>query len=406
MTTPGEPLWRRALVLGGIVLLALNMRTPIVAVSAVLDRVVADLSLSAATAGLLTAIPVLAFSVATPFLAMGLRRVGPDAAVLVTLIGITAGTVLRSSGGAFSLLAGTIVIGVSIALGNILVPVLIRRNFPVQRRAGLTGLYTAALNLGSVLSLVATVPVADALGWGASLNVWIGFALLAAIVWVVAVGWRRALRPRPISDAIITATGSLRVPLGSVPAQTRRRIVMLSIAFAAQSFSYYGLTAWLPQILGALTGADSTTAAAGSAPFQVFAVVSALTVGPLSQRLRYVSIVGGLALCWLMVPLGLLLAPDLWPVWISFGGLGQGGVFTLVLIVLVQVGRSDEEVGRFSAIVQGTGYAVAATGPTAIGLLHDATGGWIASLIALLIAVVVLSGFAMAGSARLRYRRN
>ena len=63
-------------VVAAILLLALNLRGPLVAVSPVLDTISADLGISATTAGLLTGLPVLCFGLATPFASALLARVG------------------------------------------------------------------------------------------------------------------------------------------------------------------------------------------------------------------------------------------------------------------------------------------------------------------------------------------
>ncbi|MCU1406393.1 MAG: transporter, partial [Glaciihabitans sp.] len=88
---PRNPLLHRALILAGILLVALNLRSPIVAVAPVLDRIVSDIGLTAVTAGLLTSLPVLAFALTTPIAAALLTRIGPDFAVAMSLLGIIAG---------------------------------------------------------------------------------------------------------------------------------------------------------------------------------------------------------------------------------------------------------------------------------------------------------------------------
>ena len=132
----------------GIVLVALSMRGPIIAPTPVVADIQADVGLSAAAAGLLTGLPVLLFALTTPVASRVIRRAGPEAAVLLCLLGVLAGTVLRSAGPAPVVLAGTVVIGAAIAVGNIVVPVIIRRDVPWRRTSAVTAAYTAALNVG------------------------------------------------------------------------------------------------------------------------------------------------------------------------------------------------------------------------------------------------------------------
>jgi CP family cyanate transporter-like MFS transporter len=387
----------RFFVLAGIVLIAMNLRTPIVAVAPVLDRIVNDIGLTAVTAGLLTSLPVLAFSLTTPLSAALLGRVGPDFAVATSLIGVIVGVALRSSGTEALLFTGTVVMGFAITLGNVMVPVLIRRNYPPAGRAGVTGLYTSALNVGSMLTLVATVPISDALGWRLGLNVWSALAITALLVWFAAVGWRRFAVPAPMVHST-EAPEEVRAPEAGTahlirvsPRARMFRLIFLACGFGGQAFSYYGLTAWLPQILAALSDIPTAVSSAGSSLFQVFAIVGALVVPLLTRRVPYWVIVLGVCVLWATVPLGLLFAPDLWALWLSFGGIAQGGTFTLVFIVVVELATTDSEAGRGSALVQGLGYAIGATGPSVFGALHDLTGGWTMSLIAILVAVGLLA---------------
>lgn len=405
----------RFLILAGIVLIAMNLRSPIVAVAPVLDRIVTDIGLTAVTAGLLTSLPVLAFAVTTPVAATLLGRIGPDFAVAMSLIGVLIGVAIRSAGNEAALFIGTVVMGFAITLGNVLAPVLIRRNYPPGHRAAVTGLYTAALNVGSMLTLVGTVPVSDVVGWRVGLNVWSILAIVALAVWVVAVGWRRATRPTRMSARTATPASSTvpeidpehladTLPAEALSDTAAQRIVrlpaarrstlgrfwLLGIAFGGQAFSYYGLTAWLPQILSALSDIPTAGSSAGSSLFQICAIVGALGVPVLTARLPYRGILVLLVVLWAVVPIGLLAAPSLWVIWLCAGGIAQGGTFTLVFIVVVELARSDAEAGRASALVQGIGYAIGAAGPSVFGALHELSGGWTGPLVAILVAVGTL----------------
>jgi CP family cyanate transporter-like MFS transporter len=425
MTSPAAATDRlpphRILLLASIVLLAMNLRSPIVAVAPVLDRIVADIGLTAVTAGLLTTLPVLAFAATTPIAAALLGRIGPDLAVALSLLGVIVGVAIRSVGGGTALFVGTIVMGFAITLGNVLAPVLIRRSYPPGRRAGVTGLYTAALNVGSMLTLVGTVPISDAIGWRLGLDAWSVLAVLALGVWIAAVGWRRVSRAERIAPGGAparatstassapqhTATGSEAadtIPAEAMTETAPQRVVrtpvrgrspmglfwVLGIAFGGQAFSYYGLTAWLPQILAAVSDIPTAGSSAGSSLFQVFAIVGALGVPVLTARLPYRWILVMLVVLWAIVPLGLLMAPSLWVLWLCAGGIAQGGTFTLVFIVVVELARTDSEAGRGSALVQGIGYTIGATGPSVFGALHEMGDGWTGPLVALLAAVTAL----------------
>ncbi len=269
-----------ALLAVAVLLVAINLRGPIVAVAPVVGAIRADLGVSAAVAGLLTSLPVLAFAVASSPASWLIGRIGPERAVLVGLAVLGAGTLLRSSDGVAGALGGTVLIGVGITVGNVVVPVVIGRDFP-HRSGPLLGAYTAVMNIGSMITLSITVPLADDVGWRIALLAWVVVMLAAAALWVVAVrrrtpthdeaaagrngsstsgeGDERAVRPLPLA-AHTTAVET---------APWRRRVGWLLVAaFAGQSFSYYGLTAWLPEILADLRGLGPASAGVASSLFQ------------------------------------------------------------------------------------------------------------------------------------------
>ncbi|ROQ37154.1 CP family cyanate transporter-like MFS transporter [Frondihabitans sp. PhB188] len=385
-----------------IVLIALNLRGPIVATAPVLDDIKSDLALGALVAGLLTSIPVLCFAVASPLASAVIGRLGAERAVTVGLLGIVVGTILRSLGTQTWLIVGTIVIGVSITVGNVVLPVIIRRDFSPERAGFITGVYTSALNVGSMITSLGTAPLAASTGWPLALVVWGSFAIIAGAVWIVAIGFRSALRGTGENRAQELLTGPVEVITASIPVVSagarppttslfrRWSTWGLTLAFAGQAFGYYGLTAWIPTLLHDEVGLSRAGAGASSSIFQILAVVGALGVPLLSLRWRPVYIIGLVATLWLFMPLGLLFAPQLWFVWSLFGGIAQGGGITIVFIIIVRMVTSDVEARRLSALVQGGGYALASLGPLVVGGVHDATRSWAAPMIVVFVSVLVL----------------
>ena len=385
------------LVVAAILLLGVNLRGPIVAVSPVLDTISADLGISATTAGLLTGLPVLCFGLATPAASALLARFGLGRGVSISLVVLLAGMLLRSVDGLPSALAGTLLIGIAITVGNVAVPVVIARDLP--RRAGpVLGGYTAALNVGSMLTLSLTVPLASALGWRTAVASW-GVLVLAALAL-----WAYATRG-PIREPAAAAghTGDATTDGGDDRTWWRRPTVwLLTAAFSGQAFAYYGVTAWLPLLLRDELGMAPGAAGLSASIFQIAALFGAFGVPVLLRVLpgpRGVVLI--VAAAWATLPLGLLLAPSLWPVWCAVGGAAQGGGLVAVFSLVVRAARDLVDNRRISALVQGGGYVVAASGPTVVGAVHEATGGWTAPLLVVLAAIVLLgtAGAASAGRA-------
>jgi CP family cyanate transporter-like MFS transporter len=297
---------------------------------------------------------------------------------------ILAGTLLRSAGGFDLALAGTLLIGLAITAGNIAVPVVVARDFPSDA-ARVTGFYTAALNGGSVLTTALTAPIAAAVGWRWALLVW---GVLIPVAWVP---WRRAVARRGVEAPVPLAASGVGAR-DEVHALRRPLTWLLVLMFAGQSFGYYGVTAWLPSILSDSLHLGTGSAGGGSALFQLGGVLGAIAV-PLAVRrgagLRSVFVV--IAVGWLLLPIGLLVAPAAWPVWVFVAGSAQGGNFTVIFTAIAERTGSPGEARRTSTAVQTLGYVAAAVAPSIIGAVHGATGSWTAPLTVILAMLVVMS---------------
>ena len=368
------------LVMVAIGLIALNMRGPFVAVAPVVGSMRQDLGFSPVEIGFLTGIPVLCFALAAPLASLAGRKLGPEFAITLTLLGVVLGVVVRSAGGGGLVMLGTVILGIAITIGNIVVPLIIRRDFSPAKQGAAMGTYTATLNIGSFITSMVTAPLAELLGWRPAIAASAVFALAAAAVWVPAVG-SRSFRPEAIPGTDPTRTAE-------APA-SRWITVALTAGFAGQAFSYYGVTAWLPSLLADELGLAPAAAGAGSSLFQILAIAGSLGV-PFAARFASTTAVSlALGALWLTVPLGLLLAPELWWLWSSFGGVAQGGGITLIFVAIIRLARDQASAGRMSAVVQGAGYSFGAAAPTLLGFVHGVSDSWTGPLLMILGSVAM-----------------
>ena len=126
--------------------------------------------------------------------------------MLASLLGTLIGVLIRSVGGVPGALIGTLIIGLAITVGNVVSPVIIGRDFR-GRAATVTGVYTGALNVGSMITLTATGPLVTQFGWQIALAAWAVLPVIAAVVWVPLAQRRAAARARQ--------TGCIRRPHGN-----------------------------------------------------------------------------------------------------------------------------------------------------------------------------------------------
>ncbi len=367
-----------------LILVSLNLRGAISAVSPVLDDIRADLGLSAGQAGLLTTLPVLCFAVGSLLVPGIARKWGVDRAVVVALLFIAAGIALRPWGGATQLLVGTVVIGAGITVGNVLIPVLVKRDFS-HRLGAMTGASTASLTAGAAITAALMIPLAHGLGWRTATAVWAVLALAGAWLWAVSSRGR----------------GDVEVPAASGRSTVWRSGGgwALGVYFGCQSGLYYAMTAWLPGMLRDVAGLSAGAAATAMSVFQVLGISGALLAPVLATRARSPRVVAGsLGLVWAVAFIGLLTAPGLWAVWIVVTGVVQGGAIAVAFTFIARRSVDGDTARSLSAMVQAVGYALAACVPVLIGVMSGA--GWHASLLVMMgISVTMaVAGLVSGGS--------
>jgi len=374
-----------------VVAVALNLRPAIAAVPPVLDAIQRDLGLSATAAGLLTALPVVCMGAFAPAGAALARRVGPEAAVALALTLVAAGTLVRGLGpSAVALYGGTLVSGIGIALGGVLLPRVVKAWFP-NRPGAVTGLYTAGLVTGAMLASAATVPLMNALGvgWPAAIAAWGLPAAAALAAWVpVTRRLRTAAEPAP---------GPVRLPWRSGVAWR------VTLYMGSQSLLYYAALTWLsPLYLAEGWTADRAGLLLGL--FSLTQIFSALAVPALADRTGdhrpWIALCVGAATV-MLAAIGLAPTAAPW-LWAAVLGLGVGGMFALALTLLVKLASSPAGAARLSGMALLVGYLLAATGPVLAGALYDAAGSYRAPFLALAgIGVATLAvGVSVRPSAR------
>ncbi|MDO5502862.1 MAG: MFS transporter [Actinomycetia bacterium] len=378
----------RALILLAVVLVALNMRGSITAVPPLLPELTSDLGITRSTAGLLTSVPVLFFALAAPLSAWLGRRFGAGHAVLLGITLILIGSIGRVLHGTPVLFLGTAVIGLGITIANILVPVVIKRDFGSQ--AGrVTGYFVATMAIGATATSAFAVPLAGRIEWRGALAVGAVLAPVALVGWWLHVT-RHERREKAAAtaarNAAATAATGVATQTPAAGASHSDRYVWrlplawaISLAFGSQSALFYSMTTWMPSILVDRAALSTGTAGVALSIYQITAIPTALTVASLCRLRPSQGWLGALlATGWLVFVLGLLLLPTLWPLWAVLGGLAQGGGFTYVLTLMVLRGSDEHVVRALGSMAQLIGYLIAAAGPFVIGWLAQTTGGWTA----------------------------
>lgn len=361
--------WPRAvLALGSLLLVASSLRPALTSVGPVLESIGATTGLSNSALGLLTALPLLGFALFSSIVHGPASRWGVNRVLLAALAVLAAGLVVRSLPALPALWIGTAMIGAGVAFGNVLVPVILRRDHP-GRIALFTGVSTSVMSGFAALGAGLAVPLAALLGgWRMSLGVWAVPVVVALLVWAARTRWVPA--PAPVTSV----NDAPAEPAGTV---WRSATAWQVTAFMGlQSTAYFTLINWLPSV-EASRGVSPETAGWHLFAFQIAGVVAGLAVTALMGRRaeqRPACVAVSLAIVVAMA--GLLWVPAWGPLWIIIAGTGTGSSIVVALSLIGLRGRSQGETTRLSGMAQSIGYLFAACGPIAAGALSQLTGSW------------------------------
>ncbi|ARS51697.1 CynX/NimT family MFS transporter [Kushneria konosiri] len=372
---------RAALALAGLLLVAINLRPALTSVSPVLKNIAEGLSLSPAAQGVLTTLPVICLGLAAPLAPKMSRRIGPERTIFIILILLAVTLLVRPFSGMLGLFVFTALAGACIGIMNVLLPGIVKRDFPT-RVSLMTGLYTVALNLGASMAAGATEPLRQAFGhqWAPSLAFWLVPAVIAALIWIPQLRVTHTVRVRPRDGHSLYRNGLAW---------------QVTLFMGLQSSLAYTVFGWLPTILQDRGVAPVTAGLALSVSILcqvITAIVAPLIGGRMKDQRAVLISVMLLTLCGLA---GCLYAPiqSVW-LWVVILGLGQGGTFSMALTLLALRAPDADTAAELSGMAQGFGYVLAAFGPLLVGLLHDWSGGW--DVVGILLGLIGLSAMIVA----------
>jgi CP family cyanate transporter-like MFS transporter len=367
-----------------LLLVAFNLRGAFVAVSSVLPDVGDDTGLAEPALALLTTLPVVCFAAFAPLVPGLARRQGMDRVLVLALAVLTCGVLVRLAPGNPALFAGTLLIGAGIAVGNVLLPALIKRDFPAHIGT-MTGLYVTSMGIGATVAAGGTVFLDDAtgLGWRAVIALWSIPAAAALLFWLPRLRRRR-------TDA--------RVEEVALRAMWRDTLAWQVVVFMGlQSLIYYSATAWLPTLFVG-RGLSEVEAGFQLGVFNLISLPASLAVPMLAARTRdQVPLV--VAACAMTAAglLGLVAAPEQAPLaWMTLLGLGQGATVGLAFTLIGLRSPDTVHASQLSSMVHSASFLIAATGPLAMAALHSAVSSWQLVFVLPLVAVVpmTISGIA------------
>lgn len=388
----------RAVVFAGIIVLAMNLRPAITSVGPLIGMIRDDFGLPNWSVGMMTSLPLIAFAVMSPIVPRLAKRLSNEWAMVVGLMLICVGIGIRSIQSVWLLFAGTLLAGFGIAVLNVLIPSVIKGNFPL-RVGVMTSMYVTIMGVLAALASGLSVPLASGLdlGWGVALLVWIAPAVIGIVIWLYA-AWKRK-KHTDSEEVAHQAKGGrnqrmLRSPLAW----------QVALYMGMQSLLFYVSISWLPEIL--LDYGINKASAGWMLSFMQFIGLPASFIVPViaekfsSQRgivcVMVMCAIGGYGGLWLGSGNAVMVIS------VILIGINLAGNFALALTFLSLRAKTAIQAAELSGMAQSLGYILAAVGPVSIGYLFDLTEAWSVPLIVLIAVSVLVLLFGL-GAGRDRY---
>tara|TARA_R100000789_G_scaffold32287_3_gene35673 strand:- start:4488 stop:5672 length:1185 start_codon:yes stop_codon:yes gene_type:complete len=354
------------LLIAGIILIGFNLRPALSGVGPLIAMIREATGLSNSMLGLLTTLPLIAFGILSTLTPLFTRRFGIEKTLSGALLLLTVGIVLRAFGYIPLLFLGTILLGIAIAFGNVLLPALVKRDF--NKRSGfMTSLYSGMMGVGAALAAGLSVPIAESFpgSWKTSLGVWGVFSFLAFLVWISQNKFSVPTNSKRSFKKAMKDLGSNSLAWN------------VALFLGLQSIAFYVILAWLPDILIS-KGFSSSEAGWYLSLSQVTGVLGSVLVPVVAAKKddqrKYIS---ALILVEAISLIGLWLGTNATVfLWVSGIGFSLGGSFGLALLFIVLRSSDSETATELSGMSQSIGYLLAATGPILIGAVFDITGDW------------------------------
>ena len=380
------------LILLGILFISFNLRAPITAVGSVVEMIQQEYHLSNAAAGFITTLPLVAFAIVSPFVSTLSGKIGHARTMFLGLFLILGGEVCRSYTGAAGLFIGTAIIGVGIAIGNVIIPGIIKLYFS-ERVGFVTSIYTSGMCIFAAVGAGVSIPLAKGvgLGWKHTLAVWFFLTLITIFIWLPQT--KETVKNSSNSGNKNQGSSIWKSPLAW----------WVTLFMGIQSLLFYSLVAWLPTIVMS-KGLSESFAGNMALLFQLMAIPATLIIPTLCDKLKNQRVLVYVVCAIYAAGMVLFLTGQsslIMTVAVVLMSIGMGGSISLSIAFISLRSPNSQRAAQLSGMSQSAGYLLAALGPIFTGFIYDLKSTWsipVTLFIVLIVCLAVCGTFAGHGT--------
>lgn len=381
--TPRAVFW---LVVIAILLMASNMRSPIVALGSIAPVVQQALDLSATHIGWLGAIPMLMFALGALISPAIGKHFGLENTLIGVVIVLTAGIIMRSTWISWhGFLTGTILLSLAIGFANTLVAPVIKQHTP-ENIALVTSMFSLTMSVMAGLVSGLVYPLSERVGWQWALGGWAILGFAALIAWVIL-----RLKLGSSHKMPVATLSANQVAQESISIWKSALAWQLAIFMGLQSLLFYTIAAFLPSIWIS-KGLNEVEAGSMASVFQFMAPIAIIgmtwMIRKRGVKLQTVAIAA--TLLNVIGLIGISYIPSVMPaIWTAVMGLGCAAIFTLCIILFSLRTYSPNQASKLSGMAQTIAYLVAFAGPFGAGWLYEISNSWDSPLLFILILTII-----------------
>ena len=365
----------------GIILIGVSLRTPFTVLPIILGDISQGLGVEVSSLGVLTSLPLLMFTLFSLFSTRLAQKIGLEHLFTYSLFFLTIGSLIRLINLPL-LYLGTLMVGASIAVINVLLPSLIQANQP-KKIGFLTTLYVTSMGIATALASYLAVPITQASSWKGLIILLTLLCLATFLVWLPNHRYNHRLAPQTKQK--------------SKTKVMHNKQVWAVIVFAGfQSLLFYTAMTWLPT-MAIHAGLSSHQAGLLTSIFSLISIPFSMTIPSLTTRLSdghrqimlaIISIAGMIGIAMLLYPSDNFLY---WLVAHLLIGTACSALFPYLMVCFSLKTSSPQKTAQLSGLAQTGGYILAAFGPTLFGYSFDLLQSWIPAVLALLAIDVIMT---------------